>query len=72
MSRNVQLIYCLSISPAHSISKTRDPCHCTQFQGADKHETWIDYFDLIVVSACKPAFFSDDGFVLREVDLVSW
>ena len=30
---------------------------------------WKDYFDLIVVSAKKPAFF-EEGSVMREVNLV--
>lgn len=33
-----------------------------------KGKSWKDYFDVIIVSARKPAFFSDTGTALREVD----
>eukprot|EP00052_Salpingoeca_macrocollata_P021645 m.185877 g.185877 ORF g.185877 m.185877 type:complete len:556 (+) comp21588_c0_seq6:13-1680(+) len=34
----------------------------------EQQKQWTDYFDLIVVSACKPTFF-EEGTLLREVDL---
>jgi hypothetical protein len=31
---------------------------------------WRQFFDLVIVSACKPAFFEETGTALREVDQV--
>lgn len=35
-----------------------------------KGKSWKEYFDLIIVSACKPTFFKSEGTALREVDEV--
>lgn len=37
------------------------------FQPEDPHRRWTDYFDVIVVDAGKPLFFSE-GTILRQVD----
>lgn len=39
-------------------------------QGSENFKNWIEYFELIVVSARKPGFFQEDCTALREVDQV--